>query len=97
MSLSCQWKKTPTLNVVCSAPFEGLNPASPEQMVLVFPEAVTMEDDIDSPQDPPHPFSLLDLKLDSSPSRSLKERYKVCPRMNVSYTPKEVLELHKFI
>lgn len=56
-------------------PSEGINPALTEETIMATPEAAALQDNTDSPQDPPHDTPLLlDLELESSPSRPLKVR-----------------------
>lgn len=55
----------PTVAVAFPPPFEGINPALPEE-TMTSPEAVAMQDDADG-----------GLSLDSNPRRLLKVKYKV--------------------
>ena len=86
----------PTVAMAFPPPFEGINPAMPEE-AMTSPEAVAMQDEADYPQKPsPPPLfvsgPLTGLKSQQTPKGEVQS----ATQEEVCYTPKELLEFPNF-
>lgn len=89
----------PTMASAFPPPFEGTDPALPEETVVTSPEAVAMQDNAASPQKPSPPPQLISgptYHWTQVPADSWSEEQSVSHE-EVCYAPKELLRFLIYI